>query len=85
MPTKVNIEQEEQKIFNKLYEKGFTFSNSNGWLFIKKYSTQMQDCTIVISIDKYGKEYRTDDDFYISSEIHQLLHKLFELWWWFDE
>ena len=72
MPPKVKqiiIEQEEQMIFNKLYEKGFTYSYSNGLLFIKKYSTQMQCCSIVVIIDRYGKEYGTDDDFYISSHL----------------
>ena len=89
MPPKVNIEQEEQKIFKELFKIGFSthYSEDNETLleFIN-----MEEMSI-IKIDKKGKRYiKVDYVTYtnfvpISNKEHQLLHKLFELYGWFNE
>ena len=84
MPPKVAqwiIEQEEQKILKQFEEKGYKGSEKIAYgraLFIERN----YDLEICVYISK--KEYKTRLGV-ITVELHQLLHKLFELWGWFDE
>lgn len=83
MPPKVKQmlkEQEEQKIFKQFEELGYKVSEKLAYgrsLIIEKgYS-------IVVQIYISQKKYHTVG--YIPVELHLLLHKLFEIWGWFDE
>lgn len=84
MPPKVAqwiIEQEEQKIFKEFEELGYRVCyNKNDFNILALYNDK-QGSTINVFEDKtYNCSY-TD----ITLKEHQLLHKLFELWGWFDE
>ena len=88
MPPKVKQmikEQEEQKIFKEFEELGYTIENIGSILYLRN---KEQDVDIKIWI--FGKEYSCS--IYnrslvsmITLQEHQLLHKLFEIWGWFDE
>lgn len=89
MPTKVNIEQEEQKIFKELFKIGFSthYSEDNKTLLEFINVEEMS----IIKIDRKGKRYiKVDSVCYqnfvpISNKEHYWLNKLFELYGWFDE
>lgn len=90
MPPKVAQmirEQEEQKIFKEFEELGYEIERNTDISEI--YLTNKKaDCKIVIDKFKrfyyirefYSTEYQT-----LLLQEHSLLHKLFELWGWFDE
>ena len=86
MPPKVAqwiIEQEEQKILKEFEELGYEC------IINDKYFLELRAKRIcnLIHISKKYKWYGTDseDILQIGMQEHQLLHKLFELWGWFDE
>ena len=85
MPTK--IEQEEQKIFKEFEELGYGIERNTDISEI--YLTNKRaDCKIVINKFKetyYVREFYTNEYQMLLQKEHQLLHKLFELWGWFDE
>ena len=79
MPTKVNIEQEEQKILKEFEEKGWTIS------FHSKDHIRLIRNKKILDIYHNLECYQCWDcatgySLSISIETHQLLHKLFELW-----
>lgn len=81
MPPKVNIEQEEQKIFKEFEKLGYSVCYNKNDVNILALYNNKQGSTINVFADKtYSCRY-TD----ITVKEHQLLHKLFELWGWFDE
>lgn len=89
MLTKVNIEQEEQKIFKEFFKIGFVIHYSEDYKYLLDL-INLEEMSI-IKIDKKNEIYIkvdsvTDNEFVpISKKEHQLLHKLFESWGWFDE
>lgn len=87
MPPKVAQmirEQEEQKIFKEFEELGYNITTNDKYLVIFDSNKQF-------IIDKTYKEYfvsnwsNEHNRYRINLQEHQLLHKLFELWGWFDE
>lgn len=87
MPPKVAQwikEQEEQKIFKEFEELGYHIITNDKYLVIFDSNKQF-------IIDKTQQEYfvsnwSNDHDRYrITLQEHQQLHRLFELWGWFDE
>lgn len=87
MPTKVNIEQEEQKIFKEFKERGYVIEQNPNTSEIYLISIEF-DCKIVINKFKkyyYIREFYTPEYQTLLLEEHILLHKLFELYGWFDE
>lgn len=85
MPPKVAqwiIEQEEQKIFKEFEENGWSWSYKTKYLIYFSRNNIKYRLFEHIMI-KEEKTYFTDWD--IDMKTHQLLHKLFELWGWFDE
>lgn len=85
MPTKVNIEQEEQKIFKEFEEKGWKYKFADYGYGINQLIFRKPTKEYIYHITIYLKEHTYYFDFGLDAEIHQLLHKLFELWGWFDE
>lgn len=90
MTTKVNIEQEEQKILKELQEDWAIVKNNEYYLILINEFGQ------ILEIEKMVKGYECysyGDSFadikrysgLIDCYTHQLLYKLFELWGWFDE
>ena len=79
----------EQEVFKKLFKIGFSvhYSKDNEFL-VDFYNVEEMS---VIKIDKKNKRYIKVDSIYYTSFVpislkeHQLLHKLFEIWGWFDE
>lgn len=73
--------QQEQAIFKELEEKGYKITEkiAFGQAFVieKGYSLD-------VIVYKTKREYKTRLG-EISIELHQLLHRLFEIWGWFDE
>lgn len=89
MPPKVKQmirEQKEQKIFKEFEELGYRiFAIENYNICLYKYYEKYNE-EYAITIDLKNKCYYCDDmDIVIDMKIHQLLHKLFELWGWFDD
>ena len=82
-------EQEEQKIFKNFFKLGYSvhYSEDNKDLIEFINVEEMS----IIKINKKSKRYmKLDNVIYssfvpISAKEHILLHKLFELWGWFDE
>ena len=74
-------EQEEQKIFKEFEDKGYKITEkiAFGQAFVieKGYSLD-------VIVYKTKREYKTRLG-EISIELHKLLHRLFEIWGWFDE
>lgn len=93
MSTKVNIEQEEQKIIQLFNNKNWVKIDEDNLLirFSKPY--RIKGISTIITIHKDMKSYEVYQlneigmtrNCVITLELHQLLHKLFELWGWFDE
>lgn len=83
MPTKVNIEKEEQ-IFKEIKELGYGVKQgllkSDNYILVIYKGIGEGSLTLIIWKDK---SYSCDNS--IPVKLHQLLHKLFELWSWFDE
>lgn len=87
MPPKVKqiiIEQEEQKIFKEFEELGYKKRSSKfHYLYLRRFDEDgLIDEEIIINLrdKKYDKRYN-----FLTLQEHQLLHKLFELYGWFDE
>ena len=87
--------QQEQAIFKEFEELGYecVFSNNKKHLVLMKNVKKDKyngDYTKIISINSITKKYSCYiDESYSFDDItlqeHQLLHKLFEIWGWFDE
>ena len=79
----------EEEIFKEFFKIGFSvnYSEDNKYLVDLINTEEMS----IIKIDKKGKRYiKVNSVNYsefvpISFEEHQLLHKLFKIWGWFDE
>lgn len=89
MPPKVKQmirEQEEQKIFKEFEELGYEIDEIKGYniCLYKYYEKYDEDYAIIIDL-KNKCYYCECMDVVIDMKIHQLLHKLFKLWGWFDE
>lgn len=85
MPPKVKQmikEQQEQAIFKELEEFGWEYNEKpNNKMLFERYS-QEYDSYDFILIHKETKTYTSNS---IDMKTHQLLHRLFEIWGWFDE
>lgn len=83
-------EQEEQKIFKEFEEANWYIMENRPHIIT--FISSGNDFDHRIEIMKNRKEYRAflksgyrEIPYFITPKIHQLLHKLFELWGWFDE
>lgn len=76
-------EQEEQKIFKELENKGYEIHKIEGYnICLYKYY-EKYDEEYAIIIDLKNKCYYCESmDVVIDMKIHQLLHQLFEIWGW---
>lgn len=90
MITKVNIEQEEQKIFKELQEDWAIAENNEAYLILVNEFDQILEIEKIVKRYEcycYGDSYADRKYRYsclIDYYTHQLLHKLFELWGWFE-
>lgn len=90
MPPEVKqmiIELEEQKIFKEFEELGYEIER-NPHISEIYLTNKKADCKIVINKFKkfyYVREFYTPEYQTLLLNEHQLLHKLFELWGWFDD
>lgn len=91
MPPKLvqqNKEQEEQKIFKEFEELGYRFRESSinkNVIAIECFEENSNVfCKNRIWITKSKKSYWVGLG-NISMQVHQLLHKLFKIWGWFDD
>lgn len=93
MPTKVNIEQEEQKILKEFKDWNIV-TNTQNWCVLTKPHPIIKDSIYRATINKEIKQYvvtlynqRNQQTLHSQTtmELHQLLHKLFTLWGWLDE
>lgn len=82
-------QQQEQAIFKKLFKIGYSvqYSKDNEFL-VDFYNVEEMS---MIKINKKSKRYIKVDSIYYTSFVpitykeHLLLHRLFEIWGWFDE
>lgn len=96
MPAKVAqwiIGQEEQKIFKEFKDWNIVINDRNQCVLTKPHPI-IKDSIFRATINKEIKQYevtlynQSNKEILhsmITMEFHQLLHKLFELWGWFDE
>lgn len=79
--------QPEQAIFKEFEEMGYEIERNTDISEI--YLTNKKaDCKIVINKFKnfyYVREFYTPEYQTLLLKEHQLLHRLFEIWGWFDE
>ena len=75
------IEQEEQKIFKEFEEMGYEIEQG---IIMGLNQVRIENDWLEIVIYKTEKTYRVWRGA-VSMKVHQLLHKLFELWGWFNE
>lgn len=86
-------EKEEQKIFKEFEELGYKWKEDE--IFITLINQKNGKC---IKINKNLKDYKCYDLFmtptllhtnnialWVTLQEHQLLHRLFEIWGWFNE
>ena len=84
-------EQEEQKIFKEFEELGYHihyFYDDKGIITAKritKYISSKKDNGYQLEIYCSFKDKTYSSNFILDMQLHQLLHKLFEIWGWFDE
>ena len=80
MPPKVAQmirKQEEQKIFKEFEKLDWVIDDEYDCVIFRQYFSYE------ILINKEDMTYRSNIS--LNMKEHQLLHKLFELWGWFDE
>lgn len=91
MPPKVAQlikEQEEQKIFKEFEELGYEIVERNTDISEIYLTNKIVDCKIVINKFKknyYVREFYTPEYQTVLLNEHQLLHRLFTIWGWFNE
>lgn len=69
----------EQQILKKFEELGYEISEEIR--YCRPHMIIEKGYSIMITIDKYEKEYYTNLGF-IPMKLHQLLHELFKCWGW---
>lgn len=84
MTQEITKHQQEQEIFKEFEKLGYEIYQEKNYIAIKNKAKKTE-----ITIKFNGKYYfkRNDDNFWeiITFQEHQLLHRLFEIWGWFDE